>query len=392
MKNQSSPSVTFVHTADWQLGKPFAGVKDDNKRASLQNQRFAVIRRIADLVQEKSAQFVVVAGDLFDSTRATKVTVSQACGAIGDLGVPVYAIPGNHDHGGDGALWNQEFFLKEARELAPNLHVLDQAAPVELENVILLPCPLLRRHESRDPTEWLRSVSEADLVDKPRVVIAHGSVHDFGGQEDDGEHSSASNLLDLSQLPEEVLDYIALGDWHGTNEVSPKAWYSGTPEQDRFAKSNEHRPGHTLVVTAGRGLRPVVESVKTGKVDWHKVSFTFSGDESLEPLRKKVSELIGQRAGKDLMCLRLEGSLGLEASMKLESMIESWESRLIRLKLINHTTRTPTPDEIALLSDRIGDPLIANVASKLHLMAESGGDDAIVAQDALRQLYSRCTS
>jgi hypothetical protein len=39
-------STTFIHTADWQLGKPFAGVTDPAKRALLQNERFQAIRRI----------------------------------------------------------------------------------------------------------------------------------------------------------------------------------------------------------------------------------------------------------------------------------------------------------------------------------------------------------
>jgi hypothetical protein len=34
--------TTFLHTADWQLGKPFAGVDDVQKRALLQNERLAV--------------------------------------------------------------------------------------------------------------------------------------------------------------------------------------------------------------------------------------------------------------------------------------------------------------------------------------------------------------
>jgi len=87
--------LTFLHSADWQLGKPFAGVDDLQKRALLQNERFAVIKRLARIAKEHGAEFVLVAGDLFDSPQATKATVAAACSAIGTIGVPVFAIPGN---------------------------------------------------------------------------------------------------------------------------------------------------------------------------------------------------------------------------------------------------------------------------------------------------------
>ena len=78
-------SVTFLHTADWQLGKPFAGVADVQKRSLLQNERFAVIKRIGNQAKKHRAEFILIAGDLFDSPSATKATVSAACSAIGEL-------------------------------------------------------------------------------------------------------------------------------------------------------------------------------------------------------------------------------------------------------------------------------------------------------------------
>ena len=141
-------TTTFLHTGDWQLGKPFAGVDDVQKRSLLQNERLAVIKRIAEKAKEHGAEFVVVAGDLFDSPSATKATVSAACSAIGSMGVPVLAVPGNHDHGGPGSLWNQEFFQRERDALAPNFQILLKPEPVELEKAVLFPCPLLRRYEA----------------------------------------------------------------------------------------------------------------------------------------------------------------------------------------------------------------------------------------------------
>ncbi len=89
------------------LGKPFASIRDDSKRHRVQRERLHVLQRIAALAGETEASFVLVAGDLFDSSHATKATVSAACAGIGRIGVPVFVIPGNHDHGGPGSIWHQ---------------------------------------------------------------------------------------------------------------------------------------------------------------------------------------------------------------------------------------------------------------------------------------------
>ena len=75
--------MTFIHTADWQIGKPFAGIADAHKRALVQQERIEAIKRIGRVAQENRAEFVLVAGDLFDSPSADRGTVSAACSGIG---------------------------------------------------------------------------------------------------------------------------------------------------------------------------------------------------------------------------------------------------------------------------------------------------------------------
>jgi DNA repair exonuclease SbcCD nuclease subunit len=387
--------TTFLHTADWQLGKPFAGVDDVQKRALLQNERLAVIKRLAAKAKEHHAEFVLVAGDLFDSPRATKSTVAAACSAIGDIRLPVFAIPGNHDHGGAGSLWEQEFFLREREHLAPNFRILLKAETVELENAVLFPCPLLRRHEAVDPTAWLRSSQQFDLQfgNKPRIVLAHGSVLNFGSLSDDEESDAgAPNLLDLPRLAENAFDYVALGDWHGTKQVANKAWYSGTPELDRFIKGEDHNPGNVLVVEAARSQPPQVQCVRTGAIGWHELEFSFADDTSLVRLNELVDEKIGNRANVDLLRLHLKGSLGIEVATRLDEMIEAWTARLLRIKLDNQTAIAPSPAELDGLTHRTGDPLISLVATKLATLATSGADQAAVARIALRELHAACNT
>ena len=388
-------TTRFVHTADWQLGKPFAGIADLAKRSRVQQERLEMIPRIGRVAREHQAAFILVAGDLFDSASVTRSTVSAACHAIGALDLPVLAIPGNHDHAGPGSLWEQEFFRRECSRLAPNFRLLTDPTPVETDSAVILPCPLRRRAESADPTAWIRSpgLLEGLPKDRPRIVLAHGSVQGFTAMDDEDEPGAGTpNLLDLSRLPDDGLDYIALGDWHGTRSVTPKAWYAGTPEPDRFPKGDTNDPGHVLAVVALRGAAPAVASHSTARLAWRRMVQELTDDAALERLRVQLDVASGGLTPETLLRLELSGSLGLEATTRLEQWIESLDALLLRLKLVRRTVISPTASECDDLAHRSGDPLIARVAGRLlTLGAEAGtGDDAVIARVALRELHAAC--
>jgi len=384
--------MKFIHTADWQLGKAFAGIADAHKRALVQQARIDAIERIGLVEKEAGASFVLVAGDLFDTPTADRATVSAACSAIGRIGMPVLAIPGNHDHGGPGSLWGQEFFRRERDDLAPNLTVLLEPTPYELDDAVILPCPLLSRTPSADPTGWLRAadVYEALPPEKPRIVLVHGSTQDFSGQwDEEDEETSLVNFIDLGRIPEASVDYIALGDWHGTKQVGPKAWYAGTPELDRYPKGSDYNPGNVLVVEARRGDAPRVTSVGVGKLRWSELEFDFAAG-SADELAERLDALLERRTSEDLLRLTLSGPIGIESFNQLARTLESLEARLLQLKLTDRTRVAPTEEELQALTEREADPLISSVARQLARLADGDDDDSAVARVALRELYAAC--
>jgi DNA repair exonuclease SbcCD nuclease subunit len=375
--------MRFLHTADWQIGKPFQSIQDDTKREALRQQRLETIRQLGDWIRSEKVDFVVVCGDLFDSATPDQATVSALCSAVGSLEVPVYAIPGNHDFGGPGCIWKQEFFLREQEQLAPKFQILLESAPVVLDQAVLLPCPLLRRHESNDPTAWLRTEPEGLPEDLPRIILAHGSTQGFSSS-GDSDQDSAINRINLDQLPALAYDYIALGDWHGMKEISTNAWFSGTPEQDRFAKGDNNLPGRVILVETEEHGKPIkVTPHVVGQIGWHELApFNLTGDADLETLESQIEDCVGKRTGKDLLKVALSGSLSFGGAERLEQLIESLQSRLIRLRLNQDVQIEPTAEELEALTQST-DPLIAQVAASLQ--ADSENDP--LARDALRELH-----
>ena len=383
--------ITFIHTADWQLGKPFAGIADPAKRARVQQERIDALRRIRDVVRARQAQFVVVAGDLFDSPTPTKTTVAQSLGVIAEFGVPVYAIPGNHDHGGLDGLWDQPFFKHEHATRAPNFHLLLERKPVAIEGALIMPCPLLRRHESDDPTAWIRGIDFTSLGTTPRIVLAHGSTTAFAGQTDGEDVAGPVNTIAIDRLPLAEIDYVALGDWHGFTAAGPKAWYSGSHETDRFPKKDQ-LPGRIACVTVFRGSDPVVEPIVTGRLQWlaRVLDMTADGPRQCETTLAEATENAGFDAC--LVDLSLRGSLSLGARRELDQVLESWSHRLLRLDVADAVMLAPSPDEIHALASRPGDPIISRVAGELARRLDAEGTDVADVRQAINILHALCTT
>tara|TARA_B100001939_G_scaffold56072_1_gene45199 strand:+ start:2295 stop:3455 length:1161 start_codon:yes stop_codon:yes gene_type:complete len=377
--------VRFLHTADWQIGKPYARVSDPDHRARLRQVRLAVIQRIAAVVQRQQLDFVLVAGDLFDSPSPARSDVAQALSAIGQMSAPVLVIPGNHDHGGPGSLWHQGWFQQLSAEVAPNLQILLEREPVLMAGAVVLPCPLLRQAAVEDPCSWLQQLNTAELPDGPRIVLAHGSVHSFVATD---VTEARANQLALELIPDGLGDYIALGDWHGLKQVSARAWYSGCPEQDRFPRSSDYASAQVLVVEVERGATPSVSIEPTGAVQWHHISQRLQGDADLELLERQVQQCLAQRSGEDLLLLELDGQLSLAGAARLEAWLEALSSRLLRLKQRQRLRILPSDEELAPLLDRPGDPLFARVVSSLQQrsLQQDDAEQSRLAVLALREL------
>ena len=391
--------MRFIHTADWQIGKSYGAVADEQKRFRLQQERLAAIGRIRDVVKLHSVDFVLVAGDLFDSTTPASTAVLEVLEAIGEMQVPVLVIPGNHDHGAPGTVWHREDFQRQKPLMAPNLQLLLEQQIVELPQAVLLPCPLLRNQNSADPTSWLRHFDWDGLPEnKPRIVLAHGSVHGFGGRNYDLEEeiqAVSNNQIDLSVLPAEQIDYIALGDWHNLKEITTRAWYCGTPEPDQFDQGTDNQRGQVLLVDLERGKIPAVQPQQTGRIYWHNISISLTGDADLDRLQRQIDELTAGRVNRDLLRMEISGSLSLAGHSHYEQMKNDLNDRLLRLRIKGECQQAPEAEELEQLTARVEDPLIARVANQLQQQLQEEdpeSEQAAINRAALCELFRFTTT
>ncbi|MDX2257848.1 MAG: DNA repair exonuclease [Hyphomicrobiaceae bacterium] len=367
-------SLSFLHTADWHIGKPFRKFPE-RLAGRLDAARLEAIDTIARLARERGAGHVLVAGDVFDRDDLPPLNRRQAVERLARAPhVTWWLLPGNHDPARPKGLWSR----LAADGLPANIRVVDRAEPVHFApGVVLLPAPLAMRAAADDPTRWFDAATTAP--DAVRIGLAHGSIKAFGSAGD------PSAVIDPARARSAGLAYLALGDWHGTLRVDDRTWFSGTPEPDRFLDND---PGNVLHVTiAGPAAPPVVEKVPTRQFIWHRIERDIFETDALAAIERSLETLADDPA-RVLLELVLGGRLPLAEVAAVQRWRERLEARLMHLEADLSGLGVAAESAIGALADAGGEVL---ATARVLEAAASGAADAEsrrVAELALLRLLS----
>ena len=362
-----------MHTADWQLGKQFANIPGDAGGA-LRDRRIETVKAIGRLATAQDVDAVLVAGDALDANTIADRTLIRMLDALNEFQGDWILIPGNHD----AALADSAWTRLQARKPPANVHLaLKPEQPLLLAGgTTILPAVLQRRHEVDDLTSWFDHVETPDGA--IRIGLAHGSVPEFLP---DG--SAASNPVTAGRADTARLDYLALGDWHGTLKINDRTWYSGTPETDSFSSSE---PGHILMVTINEpGALPQIEKVSTSHFLWHSGAAEIRCTEDIKALDQMIKELASDTS-RCLLRLTLSGAVNLSTRTKLHRHLEEWGALLHHLDIRDRgLLDAPSEDDLDRI-DRGG--FVRTALERLQSCARNEADpERDAAMRALVLLY-----
>ena len=304
-------AVRFLHTSDWQLGMTrwFLKEGDGEAQARYSADRLEAVRRIGRLAQERGAEFIVVAGDVFESNTLPERDFQRALDAIRELPVPVYLLPGNHDALDATSIYHRKVFDEVALS---GVHVLRDSVPVEVRpGVEIVGAPLTSR--SPDSDLLADALEPLEPTTGVRIAVAHGQVAGFGAE--------VGETLSLAAVAEAVgkrtVQYVAVGDSHSTQKLDDagRMWFSGSPETTDYDDKEKHS-GNALVVDVWPDREPLVEAAHIGQWDFRAMERDFAG---VEDARAWLDEL-RMLSDKSRTCVKysLRGTLNLIADAELK--------------------------------------------------------------------------
>lgn len=356
-------ALKLLHSADWQIGRIYSQFEPDDA-AALFEARFSVIERLATLAIEHSVDAVLVAGDVFDAQTVSDKTIRRLFNAM--MGYPGswVMLPGNHDAALAESVWTRAHRLG----VVPSNVVtcLEPSVRIVGERFAVLPAPLTQRHTYGDLTEWFSSASTPEGLH--RIGLAHGCVQGVLSDDVDSANPIAANRAATAGL-----DYLALGDWHGSKRIDERTWYAGTPETDRFRANDS---GQALLVDiAAPGVVPEVQTLQTGRYRWQQMEPRLAVPSDLDEALLALAET----GSDDVLQIRVFGVCDLNGQRRLQQGVEAARARLRALVYESNALRLePTEEDLASLH---ADGYVGEVLQQLR--TEQDGPQADRARDAL---------
>ena len=386
--------MRFIATADWQLGKQAAFLPPE-ARARYSQARLDAVARVGRVAEEKNADFVVVCGDVFESNQLDRQILSRTFEVLRGYTVPVYLLPGNHDPLDAASIYDSPEFL---RGCPRGVQVLRESGVAETiscrdgSTVQLIAAPWFSKTPRTDLTraavEQVASSDDGEEGTAPdgggplRLVVAHGAVRSLSAAPD------ALGLVDdaflMAQISKGAIDFVVLGDRHGTLEVEPSIWYPGTPE---VTAEREINPGNVLVVDIdGESRRAEVAVEHVGSWELRALAFALNNDDDVDRLSAELEQVTNKE--KTGLKLALTGTLSVREKARLDDVLDRMGDLFARLDVWeSHTDLAVLSEDDDFSGLGLGGFTLAAAGDLQAQARNEAGTDATVAADSLGLLY-----
>lgn len=310
-------TVRVLHTADIHLDAPFQFL--GQMGAAHRRQIRDTFSRIVTLAAEDRYDLLLIAGDLFDSSRPTRDSVHFVMSALHSTPMPVCILPGNHDFLDQGSVYHQ-------LDQLPNIHVLKEQPtylPFPRLDLVVGGNPLFSRYEN---APQLRDIARTDST-RWFIVMAHGNMP--VGQ----QAGNRARPIDRPAIRATQADYLALGDWHTFADYSAgpvRACYSGAPEP---TKCSEEATGKVVSITlSDQGVDVTPLHIGTITAKTLDLSVTNRSE-------REITQAIRREADPNcLLSVKLNGLKSAAALLDLESIHEEVRQCFYWLQLDDRAT------------------------------------------------------
>ncbi|MCH8815186.1 MAG: DNA repair exonuclease [Chloroflexi bacterium] len=270
----------FVHTADLHLDSPFVGLHEVDERVAseLREATFSTFDRIVDLCQEKDADFLLVAGDIYDSADRSlraQLRFRDNLRRLSDSGIPTFVVYGNHD---PLNRWSATLEWPEQTHTFGGDEVT--SAPVVRNGE-----PIAYIYGISYPTRDVRTNLAKRFRRTDDGPFAIGLLHCNVGDDTGHEPYAPCTLDDLTRSG---MDYWALGHVHNHRILSskkPMVLYPGNP-QGRSPR--ELGPRGCYVIDVDTGGHPSAEFVRVDTISWFSEAVSIDDLDTDEALISAV--------------------------------------------------------------------------------------------------------
>lgn len=317
--------LKVIHASDFHLDGAYGGLSP--QKASLRRQEQpGFLQELLDLVKERSADVVLLAGDLFESELVHPETLDALSETLGKMPCWVFISPGSSDHfhsKSPYALW----------QWPKNVHIFKE----ESTRAVTLPAVEGKEAVTIYGSAFTSSVKEKGPLEKFKapndwsgfhLMVVHGQV--------DGKQSNYAPIH-RAQIGRSNLHYLALGSVH--NRTAPLRaghtyyTYPGCAQGRNFSELETRGVLYLELELTGEAKMSFVPL--TSLRQYHAVSVDITGQDTLlDNLRRGLCQRYPQRK-RDIFRLILTGE---DWGPNLKELREGLEEEFYGLEIQDEST------------------------------------------------------
>jgi len=291
----------FIHTADIHLDTPFKGLSNvpENLLEQVRRSTFKVFDKIIDYCVKYEVDFLLIAGDLYDSedkSLKAQIHLLRGLERLDAHGISTYIIHGNHD-----PYDQNKRFINWPKSV--NFLSADQVESLSFYKNGQEAAIISGRSY---PTKAFKENIVAEYTVNNKETFNIGLLHtNVDGDRNHGSYAPCS----LSQLVDSEIDYWALGHIHKSNILSnhsPTIIYPGNPQGRHI---NEEGLKGCFFVEVNNKTITSFEMLPTSEIVWLKQEINISQAEAFEDVLNIIQEELDALSSTYMLPLILEIAL-----------------------------------------------------------------------------------
>lgn len=366
--------VRILTTGDLHIGRKYTNQSTEiSERYS--RARIEALHNVLKAAEDQECDYIVIAGDLFDTRYVPAELIKQVCGILGTSYCPVVVLPGNHDfyEGSNDKLWGR--FREHA---AANTTVLTENTPAVMGKIKFYPCVCGDKHSEENMLGWVAENKDRE-GEYLHIGLAHGAIE--GLSYDNEKRYYYMTRVELERCH---MDLWLIGHTHipypdGDVIKGETIFNPGTHQQTDISDNSE---GSVFVINVDDDKQITARKIQTGVLRFCKLSLNLKHGQSL---KEEIDRLTRGLDGKSTSVrMQISGIALVEDYEKRGEIYGEFEDRFVKfephdMELQKEITQemidTETVEgsvENKLLKMYVKEPEILNLAYELIKQCKEG--------------------
>ncbi|EAC6217326.1 exonuclease SbcCD subunit D [Listeria monocytogenes] len=280
--------IQFLHMADLHLDSPFIGLSTLPQPlfSAIQESTFQSLERITTVAIKEAVDFVLIAGDIYDSEDQSvraQARFSKEMKRLEVANIPVFMIHGNHD------------FIEKHKEkltLPSNVHVFSEQVEVMSHktatgvSVNIYGFSYNERHIRSSRVDKYKIQGNADF----HIALLHGS------EVSSSEEHDVYAPFRVQEISKKGFDYWALGHIHKRQLLaeSPSIYYPGNIQGRNRKESGEN--GASIITLSEAST--TIDFIGTSPIIWEEAVITLPENSEINAFYRETTKLLESYQGR----------------------------------------------------------------------------------------------